>query len=224
MRKKGDRSFSSPAPDLSLESALWANNLQFVAGVDEAGRGAWAGPVAAAAVILPCDAQIEALLDGVRDSKQLSAKKRSALTPVIQQHALAWGVGFADNHEIDQYGIISATRFAMLRALKVLSIQPEHILIDALLLPDVSTGQTSLIKGDQRSLSIASASILAKTARDAWMIAAHQEYPVYQFNLHKGYGTRLHQERIFSSGVCSLHRQSFRPIAQSIKEKRECEG
>ena len=222
MRKKGDRFPSSPAPDLSLESVLWSNNLQYIAGVDEAGRGAWAGPVVAAAVILPCETHVEILLDGVRDSKQLSPKKRCLLAPIIKQYALAWGVGFADNREIDLYGIIAATRFAMMRALEVLSIQPEHILIDALFLPDVSTGQTSLIKGDQRSLSIAAASILAKKSRDDWMIKVDKEYPAYRFDRHKGYGTRLHQERLRAEGVCPLHRKTYQPILE-INKKKECE-
>ena len=222
MRKKGDRSTSPPAPDLSLESALWANHLEYIAGIDEAGRGAWAGPVTAAAVILPCDLHIIEIFNGVRDSKQLSPVKRGLLAPLIKRHALAWGVGFADNIEIDQYGIIFATQLAMMRAITTLSSKPEHLLIDALFLPEVETAQTSLIKGDQRSLSIAAASILAKTARDAWMIEIQEEYPAYRFDRHKGYGTRLHQEQLHAEGACPLHRRTYQPVFEIIK-KKECE-
>lgn len=205
---------SIPAsPDLSFESALWSNCLPLVAGLDEAGRGAWAGPVVAAAVILPCQIDILHSLAGVRDSKQLSPDARLQLAPVIKQLSLSWGIGFADNQEIDRLGILPATRLAMCRALHELKQPPDYLLLDALFLPDEDTPQTSLIKGDQRSLSIAAASILAKTARDAWMTRIHEEYPIYGFDRHKGYGTRLHQERLKTHGKCALHRVTYRPVS-----------
>lgn len=209
-----DRSCIPISPDLNFETSLWSNHIHLVAGIDEAGRGAWAGPVVAAAVILPCDNTIEKLLSNVRDSKQLSPKLREEIAPLIKKYASAWGIGFADNLEIDQWGILPATRMAMMRAVAALGLSPDHLLIDALFLPDLATPQTELIKGDQRSLSIAAASILAKTARDAWMVAAHQDYPAYQFDRHKGYGTKLHQARLVENGKCCLHRRSYKPIRE----------
>jgi ribonuclease HII len=200
------------SPDLNFESALWVEGVQFIAGMDEAGRGAWAGPVTAAAVILPDSIEIQQLLVGVRDSKQISPAKRGVLAPLIKQHALCWAVGSASMYEIDELGILPATRLAMQRALNGLDFSPSHLLLDALFLPDISLPQTSLIKGDQRSLSIAAASILAKTSRDAWMINAHEEYTCYGFNHHKGYGTKEHHRALLESGSCPLHRSSFKPI------------
>jgi ribonuclease HII len=217
MRNKFDRSEIPQAPDLSFERSLWSNEIQFVAGIDEAGRGAWAGPVYAAAVVLPNDPAIEEQLVGVRDSKQLSSRKRTLLAQLIKQFALAWAVSYAEALEIDELGILPANRLAMMRAVSALIIQPEHLLIDALFLPDMEQGQTALIKGDQRSLSIAAASILAKTERDAWMIAAHDQYPAYRFDLHKGYGTKIHQQGLSREGICPLHRKSYKPISELIK-------
>jgi ribonuclease HII len=133
--------------------------------------------------------------------------------------AIAWAVGSADNNEIDRYGILPATRLAMLRAVAGLASFPDHLLIDALFLPDFDTPQTSLIKGDQRSLSIAAASILAKTTRDEWMINIHKDYPLYRFDLHKGYGTKLHQRNLAENGKCKLHRVTYKPV-QLVEETR----
>lgn len=204
------------SPNLIFESALWQAGCGQVAGLDEAGRGAWAGPVAAAAVILPQNPALEQKLAGVRDSKQLSAQQRSALAPLIKESALGWAVGYADAAEIDRYGILSCTRLAMQRALLGLAQKPAHLLIDALFLPENTLPQTSLLKGDQRSLSIAAASILAKTSRDAWMWACDPLYPQYAFGRHKGYGTALHQQMLARFGPCEIHRQSFEPIRQMI--------
>ncbi len=200
------------SPDISIESALWSHQIIRVAGLDEAGRGAWAGPVMAAAVILPNQPEISALLAGMRDSKELNAQQRMEKAVLIRRHALACAVGQADNQEIDQIGILPATRLAMYRALAGLACSPEHLLIDALFLPDVEQPQTALIKGDQRSLSIAAASILAKTERDAFMLASHEEFPDYGFDRHKGYGTRLHHQRLSEIGPCRLHRLSYKPL------------
>ena len=218
MRNKFDPSEIPAAPDLSFERSLWFCEIHSVAGIDEAGRGAWAGPVYAAAVILPCDPSMEQKLVGVRDSKQVSPLKRTQLALLIKQFALAYAVAYADANEIDQLGILPANRLAMMRAVKALKIQPEHLLIDAMFLPDLEQGQTALIKGDQRSLSIAAASILAKTERDTWMIAAHDLYPAYRFDLHKGYGTKTHQMGLIREGICDLHRKTYKPIRVLIEK------
>jgi ribonuclease HII len=165
--------------------------------------------VAAAAVILPADLQVATRLAGVRDSKQMSARSRQKARDLIQAHALTWGVGFASVQEIDQLGILPATRLAASRALQALSVQPEHLLLDYLFLGDSELPQTSLVKGDCRSLSIAAASILAKTTRDALMLELDQQYPGYGLAAHKGYGTPAHRQAIRRLGACPLHRQSF---------------
>lgn len=212
MTSRFDRTLLPDAPDLTFETALWQEGITTIAGVDEAGRGAWAGPVVAAAVILPINFSVSSFPMRLRDSKQLSAEKRASLEPVIKAQALAWGIGCADNMEIDRSGIIAATRAAMTRALEALKPAPQHLLIDALFLPEIYTSQTALIKGDQRSLSIAAASILAKTSRDRWMEALAQTEPGYLFERNKGYGTRAHQEALARHGACQVHRFSFSPL------------
>lgn len=216
MAFKFDRSLIPPFPDLSIEQDLWQAGVDLIAGVDEAGRGAWAGPVTAAAVILPAFDPADALISQVRDSKQLSPSQRMALEPLIQQHALTWGVCFATSEEIDRVGILPATRLAMQRALVSLRPPPQHLLLDALFLPEIHTPQTALIKGDQRSLSVAAASILAKTARDRFMqeLGAHEIY--YAFERNKGYGTRAHQAALALHGPCPAHRFSFAPVKRLL--------
>jgi ribonuclease HII len=212
MTRLFDRSELPASPDLRCECALWAKGLLRIAGLDEAGRGAWAGPVSAGAVILPADPQVTALLSGVRDSKEMSPAERATWAETIRARAAAWGVGFASSAEIDAHGIIPATRLAMLRALECLSIPADHLLIDALRLPGSPLPQTSLIKGDARSLSIAAASVLAKTARDALMVALDEEFSGYGFARHKGYGTAVHAEALQRLGPCAVHRFSFAPV------------
>ena len=219
MPSRIDKNCIPEKPDLQFESIYWSSHLENIAGLDEAGRGAWAGPVVAAAVILPMEKTIEEQLFGVRDSKQLSPEKRAELVPIIKSLAKAWGIGFSDNLEIDQFGILPATKLAMMRAIRALDLPPDHLLIDALFLPDLSVSQTSLIKGDRRSLSIAAASILAKTARDEFMVELHKEYPVYQFNCHKGYGTKIHQQKLSLYGKCVYHRETYKPIQALDIEK-----
>lgn len=204
-----DLSLLPPAPDLAFELPLWAAGSLALAGIDEAGRGALAGPVAAAAVILPPEARIMDCLQGVRDSKLMTPEQREAGRKKIQQFATTWGVGFASSQEIDQIGILPATRLAACRALESLSTPPDHILLDYLFLPDVDTPQTALVKGDRRSLSIAAASVLAKTSRDALMREMEHTYPGYGFGRHKGYGTHAHRLAIQRQGVCPEHRLSF---------------
>jgi len=203
-----------PSPNLTFEHALWEDNQQWIAGLDEAGRGAWAGPVVAAVVIFPPFASLEQKLRGVRDSKQMNVHQREFWAEVIQEQAQTWGVGSAAHSEIDQLGILPATRLAMQRAMEQLSMTPNHLLIDALLLPDLTSPQTALIKGDQRSLSIAAASILAKTTRDALMRQEDIYYPEYGFSRHKGYGTKFHQQALAENGPCPIHRMSFRPLKE----------
>lgn len=199
-------------PDLSLEATLWAQGLEWVAGLDEVGRGALAGPVAAASLILPADLSLMEKLSGVRDSKQMTPAERAYWSVRLRKIAVAWGIGFASHAEIDSLGILPATRLAMQRALATLPISPQHLLIDYLLLPEVAIPQTALTKGDVRSLSIAGASILAKTARDALLVALEAEFPGYGFKAHKGYGTQQHLLALRDLGPCPVHRRSFTPL------------
>ena len=215
------------SPDLSFELPLWQAGVLHLAGLDEAGRGAWAGPVSAGAVILPQDGQdvdLCARLKGVRDSKQMTPRQRRAWAINIRRIALAWGVGFASQAEIDALGILPATRLAMQRALAQLALPPQHLLVDAVRLPAVPMPQTVLIKGDVHCLSIAAASVLAKTARDELLVAWEQEYPGYGFARHKGYGTAAHRQALQLKGPCPLHRFSFAPIRDlNVKEHPDFE-
>lgn len=180
-----------------------------VAGIDEAGRGALAGPVAAAAVILPKQEGFAGVLKGVCDSKQMTPHEREIARERIIQNAESWGVGFATSEEIDQMGIVSATRLAAQRALESLPSLPDHLLLDYLFLPEVTIPQTALIKGDCRSLSIAAASVLAKTSRDALMGKLELSHPGYGFAAHKGYGTQAHRKALQRLGPSPVHRISF---------------
>jgi ribonuclease HII len=209
-------------PTLAFEQLLWDSGYSLIAGIDEAGRGAWAGPVCAAAVILPPDPTLVRRLDKVRDSKLMTPLARETWAPRIRQAALVWGVGFASPQEIDSLGILPATKLAGLRALASLcsssnssapsipsSCSPDYLLTDYLLFPSLDLPQTALVKGDQLALSVACASVLAKTARDAVMRAQDASYPGYGFARHKGYGTRLHQQALQELGLCEIHRKSF---------------
>lgn len=212
MTRRLDPTVIPPSPDLRYEEELWSGGITAIAGLDEAGRGAWAGPVVAGAVIFPPRNDLATLLPKVRDSKQMSPTERAFWKNEIQAQAVASAVGFASSAEIDAYGIVSATRLAMERAVGELSTQPAHLLIDALLLPEVSLPQTSLIKGDARALSIAAASVLAKTARDAFMCEVSVQYPDYGFARHKGYGTAAHWAALERYGPCAIHRLTFAPV------------
>lgn len=208
-RQKFDPGLLPSYPDLSFEAELWEHGVQWIAGIDEAGRGALAGPVAAAAVILPPRREILTELSGVRDSKQMGAKDREHWADCVRRVALTHAVGFASHQEIDALGIVPATRLAIHRALESLSIQPEHLLVDFLRLPGEAIPQSAIVKGDARCLSIAAASLLAKTARDALMRQLDGDYPAYRFAAHKGYGTQEHRRAIERFGVCPIHRRSF---------------
>ncbi len=212
MIRKTDPALIPPTPDLAFEQRFWQEGRRAIAGIDEAGRGALAGPVAAAAVILPSKAGLILDLRGVRDSKQMTSAQREQWAGAIRQVALAWGVGLASHAEIDALGIAPATRLAAQRAIASLALPPDHLLIDYLPLPEVAIPQTSLPKGDARSLSIAAASILAKTSRDAILRDLDRQYPGYGFAMHKGYGTAAHLAAIEQLGPAPVHRQSFQPL------------
>jgi ribonuclease HII len=198
-------------PDLNYEKKFWRGGFKFIAGLDEAGRGALAGPVTVAAVILPYDnPHLARTLSGARDSKQMTPLARARLAPRIREIACAWGIGFASAEEIDSLNIVPATRLAALRALETMQMLPDYLLTDFRLeLPELDISQTALVKGDQRSLSIAAASILAKTARDEFMCSVDSEYPQYGFAYHKGYGTLKHRATILQIGHSPLHRKTF---------------
>ena len=199
-------------PTLKYEKRLWGDGFRIVAGLDEAGRGAWAGPVYAAAVVLPTDNRVVELLSGVRDSKRMTPLQRDRWRGCIQSAAIAWTIGSATNEEIDKFGIVPATCLAMLRAFDELVYEPTYLLVDYIQIRDCACPQLSLPKGDCRSLSIAAASVLAKTARDAHMLELDQRFPGYGFARHKGYGTTQHRTALTELGPCSIHRHSFRPI------------
>jgi ribonuclease HII len=203
-----------PSPGLALERRLLRQGHRLIAGLDEVGRGAWAGPVVAAAVILPLDnTALRASLKGVNDSKTLTPRQRERLAQVIGEVALAMGVGGAGSTEVDRHGLLAATRAAMQRAVAMLNPQPEALLIDAVdLSPVVPLPQLSAIYGDSRSLSIAAASIVAKVARDRWMVGLDERFPGYGFAQHKGYGTPEHCAALERLGVCEAHRLSYAPI------------
>jgi ribonuclease HII len=206
-----------PAPTLDEEMALFEQGYSFIAGIDEAGRGCLAGPVVAAAVILPLDDDaLASHLAGVRDSKQVTARARDRLYEVIMRHALATGVGIGSVELIDERNILQATKYAMYAAIAQLSIPVHALLIDALILPRLSLPQRSIIKGDARCLSIAAASIVAKVTRDRLMLQLHEQYPLYGFDQHKGYGTPAHLAALLEHGVTPLHRKSFAPVRELI--------
>jgi ribonuclease HII len=197
-------------PDLTYETNLWPY-YRHVAGLDEAGRGALAGPVAVGAVILPNDKTLLArALAGVRDSKQMTPLEREALAPHIKAVALTWSVGFASAGEIDSQGIVHATRLAALRALHGLTLLPQYLLTDFRLeLPQLDISQTAMVKGDALCLSIAAASVLAKTARDQLMCELDLHYQGYGLGKHKGYGTLAHRSAMRRLGISPIHRRSF---------------
>jgi ribonuclease HII len=211
-RKKFDLSLLPPCPDLKYEADLWQAGVRIVAGVDEAGRGALAGPVAAGVVVLPNQPDLQKMLDGVQDSKQMTAKSRQHWAQQIKSLALGCQVGFAEAEEVDELSIIPATRLAAIRAISMLPHPPGHLLIDHISIPGAGIPETSLIKGDRRSLSIAAASILAKVQRDEIMIQIDNLYPEYGFADHKGYGTAQHMTAIERHGPCPIHRMSFAPL------------
>jgi ribonuclease HII len=196
------------------EDLLYEKGVKYIAGIDEAGRGPLAGPVVAAAVILKKGAK----LDLVDDSKKLTEKQREKALEEIKEHALAIGIGIASVEEIDRINIYRAAREAMQSAIKQLKIKPEFLLIDAMPM-EIDIPSESIIKGDQKSISIAAASIIAKTTRDQYMIEMDKIFPQYNFKQHKGYGTKEHIELIKKYGYTPIHRKSYEPIKSMIKEE-----
>jgi ribonuclease HII len=188
-----------------IENSHFEKGIHIICGVDEAGRGPLAGPVCAAAVILPPNVEIP----GLNDSKKLSDKRRRELFPIIKEQAVAYGIGLASHEEIDRINILQATYLAMERALAQLSIQPELALIDGNRAKDFGIPVQTVVKGDSLSASIAAASILAKVTRDDLMTEAAQDYPQYQFDVHKGYGTKAHYAALTAYGPSPIHRMTF---------------
>ncbi len=190
----------------NFENELTEQGYKLICGVDEAGRGPLAGPVCAAAVILPTDLEIE----GLNDSKKLTEKKREALYDIIIEKALAYGIAMVSEKEIDEINILQATFLAMKGAVEAMELTPDYVLIDGNREPDL--GQLpvkTIVKGDSRSANIAAASILAKVTRDRYMMEMDREYPQYGFAVHKGYGTKKHYEALTEHGHCPIHRLSF---------------
>lgn len=201
---------------LEYEKELYKKGLNFIAGIDEVGRGPLCGPVVACACILPINYQ----LDGLNDSKKISEKKREELYEILIKDALSYGIGIISPKRIDEINILEATKEAMKEAVNNLDIKPEYLLIDAVKL-DIDINSTSIIKGDAKSASIAAASIIAKVTRDRMMIELSEMYPEYSFEKHKGYGTKAHIEAVKKFGVKDFYRFTFAPISDLIKDSEE---
>lgn len=197
---------------LTYERELYATGLELIAGIDEVGRGPLAGPVVAAAVILPKNCKIK----GLNDSKKIPKKKHGQIYQQVMEQATAVGLGFQSNEIIDQVNIYQATKLAMTEAVAKLNQQPQHLLIDAMEL-DLEISQTSIIKGDANSLSIAAASIVAKVTRDRLMADYDKQYPGYDLAHNAGYGTKSHLEGLKKLGVCPIHRRSFEPVKSMVE-------
>jgi len=200
-----------------IEKELFRNGYNIIAGIDEAGRGPLAGPVVAAAVILPENMFVE----GINDSKKISKAKRESIFKIIKEEALGVGVGIVDNETIDKINILNATKLAMVNAIKDLTIPPQYLLIDALELSDIYIKQKGIIGGDSKSISIAAASIVAKVTRDSLMEEYDGEYPQFKFGVHKGYGTAEHYERIKKYGITPIHRKSFLKNIGDVNEDQQ---
>lgn len=188
-----------------IENSCFSEEVRVIAGVDEAGRGPLAGPVCAAAVILPPDLE----LPGLTDSKKLTDKKRRELYPLIMEQAVSYGIGYASEQEIDERNILQATFLAMQRALDQLTVKPDLALIDGNRQKDFGIPAKTVVKGDSLSANIAAASVLAKVSRDNLMLEQAQMYPQYQFDIHKGYGTKAHYAALREFGPCPIHRKTF---------------
>lgn len=199
-------------PHIKYEKRLYREGYRAIVGIDEVGRGSWAGPIIAAAVIMP----IKPRVYGVRDSKVLTPNKRAELAERIQERASAWAVGIVHSHEIDEYGISEANRKAMLRAAKELPAEPDYFLIDAFKIVGLSAKYAAIAHGDSMVYSIAAASVIAKVYRDSLMEELHEQYPQYGWANNKGYGTAQHQEALDKHGLCPLHRASFHPMKTMV--------
>ena len=195
---------------LNYEKSLWKENCNFVAGVDEAGRGPLAGPVVAAAVVFK---PFQKMIPGVQDSKKISPRKRIKMKSIIDSMAVAVGIGIVSEKEIDRLNILRATLQAMRLSVESLRIKPDYLIIDGRNTIDCDTPQMALIRGDSLSLSVAAASIIAKVTRDKIMIDYEEKFPLYGFAKHKGYPTKMHISAIQQYGFCQIHRRSFKPKA-----------
>lgn len=198
--------------NLKYEKELYKKGVSLIAGVDEVGRGPLIGPVVACAVILPKNYQLE----GLTDSKKLTEKKREEYYSIIMEQALSVGIGIVDASEIDRINILEATKVAMIKAVEDLNIQPEHVLVDAMNL-EIPNPNTSIIKGDLKSISIAAASVIAKVTRDRMMVELDKKHPEYGFAKHKGYPTKQHVENVTKYGVLKEYRFTFKPIRDLIR-------
>lgn len=188
-----------------FEKKYQSMGIDYVGGIDEVGRGPYAGPVVTACVILPKGCKIE----GINDSKKLSLKKREELFNIIKERAISVGIGIVDNYEIDKLNILQATYKAMRIAIENMDIKPQQLLVDAVTIPDIDISQEAIIKGDAKSISIGAASIIAKVVRDRMMIEYAKKYPQYGFESNVGYGSKYHEEAIRKYGLCDIHRRSF---------------
>lgn len=195
------------------ENELYDKGIEYIAGVDEVGRGPLIGPVVTACVILPKGF----ILDGLTDSKKLTEKKRDLYYDYIMENALSVSVGIMDNEVIDEVNIYEATKLAMYQAINNSKITPEHVLIDAMKLEELEMDSTSIIKGDSKSISIAAASVIAKVTRDRMMYELDEKYPVYGFKKHKGYPTKAHVSAIEKYGILPSHRKTFNPVTKHVK-------
>lgn len=203
---------SVPKPTFDEENALWATGYRYVAGADEVGRGSWAGPIVAAAVILPTDFPPKV----VRDSKTLSPSQREKMFIHITRHAEAWAVGVIPAEEIDREGITKANTAAILQALQKLPVQPDAVLVDAVRLNYNDKPVKAVVRGDATILTIAAASVVAKVVRDTLMQGEHRRYPQYGFFGHKGYGTKDHEMALKKYGLTPIHRRSFQPMKSLV--------
>jgi ribonuclease HII len=195
------------------EKELYAQGINYIAGVDEVGRGPLVGPVVTACVVLPKDFR----LDGLTDSKKLTAKKRDLFYDIIMEQALGVAVGIKDEKVIDEVNIYEATKLAMYEAIEKCPVRPEHVLIDAMKLEKLDIPSTSIIKGDLKSITIAAASVIAKVTRDRMMDELDEKYPMYDFKSNKGYPTKKHVDAIREYGIISEHRKSFKPVSDYVK-------
>ena len=205
-------------PDLSEEAALCEGGFRAIAGVDEAGRGAWAGPLVAAAVILPTPLTLPSgFLAGVRDSKLCTPELRETLFEAVVGAARAVGVGSVAADEIDLLGLTAANELAMVRAVRSLHVTPDFVLVDCFKLRSLGTPQRGIVQGDRRCLSIAAASIVAKVYRDAWLARLAEPHPDYGFERHRGYGVLDHRKAIDANGVTAIHRLSYAPLRAIVR-------
>jgi ribonuclease HII len=212
MSRQKDLFLAASGSDESTGQTETRGDSVLICGVDEAGRGPLAGPVSAAAVILDPLIPIE----GLKDSKQLSERRRAELAVTIRERSLAWAIAFAEVEEIDRMNVLQATLLAMKRAVLSLSVAPQRVMVDGLYCPDTGVPSEAVVKGDSKIAAISAASILAKTARDALMTELDAEYPQYGFAIHKGYPTREHLAALREFGVSAIHRRSFRPVNELL--------